>query len=86
MEKKSPSFDTRLVSIAHAIMFATFPWKILSSLHIAVGVTFHRKFGSEESVDMGNAMGFSCSYAEARTHNVSASLQEEVNLKPEAFV
>lgn len=85
-KKSSQKIESRLISIAHAMMFATFPRKILSPLHIAVGVTFHRKFGSKELIDICHALGFSCSYTEARTYEISAALQGKIEIDEGAFV
>ena len=85
-EKNSESRETVIISIAHAIMTASFPRLIHSPLHIAVGVALHRKFGSRELVDICHAMGFSCTYNEVRTYESSAALQGEIELKNGAFI
>ena len=79
-------FETTTISIAHAIMFAAYPRLILSPLHISVGVTLHRKFGSKELIDMCNTLGFCCSYKEVRNYETSAAMQGEVCVRDGAFI
>lgn len=85
-KKTFSKYETRLISVAHAIMCGAFHVKILSPLQISVGVTFHRKFGSKELVDMCHSMGFSCAYSEVLHYVKSAAEQKQISLNPGGFV
>ena len=61
-----------MVAIQQAIVAATRPRSFLSPLLIAIGVYLHRKYGSEDLIDLLHAFGFCCSYEEARRYQWSA--------------
>ena len=46
----------------------------------------HCKYGSKELVNMCYALGFSCSYAEVLTYEISAAMQGEISVQEDGFV
>jgi len=60
------------VAIEQAIISATRPSSFLSPLLIGLGVYLHRKYDSENLINMLHAFGFCCSYEEARRYQWSA--------------
>lgn len=65
----------KVIAIAHSIIHATRPRSFISPLLLTVGVTFHKKYGSKDLVEMLSSLGFSCSYKEVRLFQ-SSSIQE----------
>lgn len=76
----------KCTAIAHAIASAVRPRSFYSSVLIGVGVYIYKKFGSRHLVDVLSALGFSASYAEVCTYEISSINQPERRILPCGFI
>lgn len=68
---KQGGTNTKVISIAHAIISATRPRSFYSPLHIGLGAFLYRKYGSRDLVDIADRLGFCCSYQEIKIFEIS---------------
>lgn len=61
-------------------MSTTRPKVFISSLQLAVGSIFYRKFESKNMVEISHQLGFSCSYSEVKLYELCASTQMQRKL------
>lgn len=72
--------DLRIASIGQAIMQAARPRLLITPLQIGLGVQVHHNFESQFLVDLLYSLGFSSSYKEVRTYELSAAATQELKL------
>lgn len=79
-------YKTKCSAIAHSFMTAVRPRSFLSSIHIGLAVTIHRKFGCKNLIDMLHYLGYSASYHEAQLYEASAMKFNPFTVEPNTFV
>ena len=82
----SVSAKRKCAGIEHALMSAVRPRSYLSPLLIGLGVYLHRKYDSENLINILHSFGFCCSYEEVRRYQWSGLYSTPPPPDDEAFV
>ncbi|XP_015119419.1 uncharacterized protein LOC107042751 isoform X2 [Diachasma alloeum] len=88
--KNSKNRDPKIIlkrnALAHAIIAALRPRSFISSILLAVGVYFERKFGSRILVDVLNKLGFCESYANLNLYEASAIMSYDKKMRDDELL
>ena len=71
---------TKVASIGHAIIQASWPRILLSYLQLGHGVQLHHHFQSKFLIDVLHALGFWCSYAEVQKFEMCAAMGQGTHI------
>ncbi|CAG9762758.1 unnamed protein product [Ceutorhynchus assimilis] len=74
--------NTKITSIAHAIIAATRPKSYRSALQVGLGALIHRKYGSRDLLEIVSATGFCCTYNEVQHYEISCLTQRNEDIVP----
>ncbi|KAF4531293.1 hypothetical protein B566_EDAN016862, partial [Ephemera danica] len=77
--------DTKIITIAHAIISAVRPRSFLSQLHVSLAIWLHMKFASRVLVDMISSLGLCASYAEVQRFELSTTKCPQTTIDSNAF-
>lgn len=77
--KRGPKdkYDTKCISIAHAIIAAARPRSFSSCVQLSLGAVIHSTVGSRRLIDILAAMGYCASYNEVQNFQLSAIMHPE---------
>lgn len=78
-------WQTKVTSIAQAVISATRPRSFISSIQVGFGALLSRKYGSKDLIQTAHELDFCCSYDEVRMFEVSCINHPQSIVHPDTF-